>query len=318
MTLLKDIHNRQFKKLRISLINSCNLGCVYCTLGEEGQDNVQQPKSKYPISQLLSKVSDLHAQLNLESVRLTGGEPLLHPSLFPIVKGISEIGIRDITLTTNGLLLARKAAGLKEAGLISANISLDAMDEDVFYSMSKRKGVHKVLEGIEAALACGIKVKLNTVLMKGINDNQIFPLLEYAFERNITIRFLEVMAMGHLYKTAQQYLFLQEDLLELIASRYSISKLTRSQSSTANYWETPSGNKFGIIANESEPFCHDCNRLRLDSHGNIYGCLSNNNPISIKKVTGGDELISRLQLAMNQKQQMKFTGSKLSMLEIGG
>ena len=318
MAALEDVHGREFKKLRISLINSCNLGCVYCTTGSE--DAALQPpaKSVYPVDQLLSKVAQLHQQLNLKAIRLTGGEPLLYHDLIPIIEGIDKLGVEEISITTNGFLLSRMAAQLSDAGLKSANISLDAIDEDMFFKISKRKGVHKVLSGIEEAIQHGIKVKINSVIMNGLNDNQIFPLLDYAFERGLPIRFLEVMAMGHLHHKAQDYLYKQDDLLRLIASRYDFVKLSRNTSSTANYWRTSGGNIFGIIANESEPFCGDCDRLRLDSQGNIFGCLSSNTPISIKEVSDAEILQSKLQLAMSQKQEVKFTGSELSMLEIGG
>lgn len=318
MVVLEDVHRREFKKLRISLINICNLGCVYCTTGSEISNEVSPPKSKYPVDQLLLKISQLHQHLNLESIRLTGGEPLLYHDLFALIAGINKLGIEDISITTNGFLLGRMALKLREAGLKSANISLDAIDEEKFYQISKRKGVHKVLNGIDEANRSGIKVKINSVLMKGLNDDQIFPLLKFAFARNLQLRFLEVMAMGHLHHKAEQYLFKQEDLLNLISSKYNIEKLKRKPSSTANYWRTDEGHTFGIIANESAPFCSDCNRLRLDSQGNIFGCLSSNTPISIKDVLDNDTLQQKLQLAMRQKQQLKFAGSELSMLEIGG
>ncbi len=318
MVALEDVNGRKFKKLRISLINSCNLGCVYCTTGSEDAAEAIPARSKYPVNQLLSKVEQLYQQLNIESIRLTGGEPLLYHDLIPIVEGINKLGIEDVSITTNGFLLSRMAARLRAAGLKSANISLDAVDEEMFFKISKRKAVHKVLNGIDEAIRQGIKVKINSVIMKGLNDNQIFPLLSYAFERGLTIRFLEVMAMGHLHHKAQDYLYKQEELLQQIATQYEFVKLTRKVSSTANYWQTNGGNIFGIIANESEPFCRDCDRLRLDSQGNIFGCLSSNTPISIKEVSDAEILQGKLQLAMRQKQQAKFTGSELSMLEIGG
>ena len=199
----------------------------------------------------------------------------------------------------------------------SINVSLDAVDEDVFFLMSKRNGVKRVLKGIDTALNEGLDVKLNAVLMKGVNDSQILPLLNYAFSRNIVIRFLEVMSMGHLYHDSEKYLISRDDVLHKIASYYDFLPLIRSASSTANYWKTESGKVFGIIANESAPFCHDCNRLRLDSQGNIFGCLSSNLPINIKNISG-EELKEKLALALSHKQKLKFTGSNLSMLNIGG
>jgi cyclic pyranopterin phosphate synthase len=192
------------------------------------------------------------------------------------------------------------------------------MDEDVFFLMSKRNNVSRILNGIKTAIEVGLKVKINAVLMKGINESQLLPLIEYAFLRKIPIRFLEVMAMGHLHGHSERYLFTQHEILEVISTRYQFFPLTRNTASTANYWQTAGGSIFGIIANESEPFCHDCNRLRLDSQGNIYGCLSSNKPVSLSGINDPEELNSKLQEALLQKQPLKFTGSELRMLDIGG
>jgi cyclic pyranopterin phosphate synthase len=183
--------------------------------------------------------------------------------------------------------------------------------------MSRRSGINRIFAGIDAALKVGIDVKLNSVIMKGLNDSQILPLLNYAFKKGITIRFLEIMAMGHLYGTSDSSFFSQEEMLSEIGKQYNFNRLPRKSSSTANYWITDEGFKFGIVANETEPFCGDCNRLRLDSYGNIYGCLSSNHPISIKD-SSDKGLVDSLQLALKQKQAIRFAGSELSMMHIGG
>jgi cyclic pyranopterin phosphate synthase len=275
-------------------------------------------KTSLPLKSLLDIIQQLHEQLRFDTIRLTGGEPLLYPYLKEVVEGVKQLGIPQIKLTTNAFLLERQAEGLKRAGMQSINVSLDALDENVFFSMSRRSGVQKVLNGINTALSVGLEVKINTVVMKGINDTQILPLLEYAGEQNIGIRYLEVMAMGHLYHQRKKYLVTENEILETICRSYNITKLERQVSATANYWQTDAGYIFGIIANESEPFCHDCNRLRLDSEGNIYGCLSSNHPISLVGVNDKADLQQKLQNALKQKQAVRFTGSELSMLQIGG
>ena len=316
--LISDQYNRAFKTLRVSLLSKCNLSCVYCTMGEDEvkENNIQQ----HPVSAevLLKQVKQLHDVLQLETIRLTGGEPLLYHELIPLIKGIREMRIEKIKLTSNGFLLERLALPLKEAGLQAVNVSLDAVEEDIFFLMSKRNDVQRILNGIDAAISAGLQVKINAVVMKGINENQIIPLLAFAFERNIRIRFLEIMAMGYLHDNADRYLFTQEEILNTIRQQFNVKKIERATASTANYWKTADGKVFGIIANESEPFCHDCNRLRLDSSGNIYGCLSSNHPIALSQDDIEAALISKLQQAMAQKQAVKFTGSELSMLHIGG
>lgn len=315
MNSLVDVYGRSFKTLRVSILNRCNFNCIYCT---EGEGKVKETASHLSTEELLQRINYLHQHLQLETVRLTGGEPTLYHQLTDLIRGIKYIGINNISITTNGFLLEKLAAPMKVAGLQNINVSLDAIDEDVFCLMSKRTDVQRIVDGILAAKAIGLQVKINTVVMKGVNESQILPLVDFAFANNVTIRFLEIMAMGHLHHQSQQYFYAQHDLLHTIAGKYSFSKLERTNAATANYWQTKEGHTFGIIANESAPFCSDCNRLRLDSNGNIYGCLSSNHPIRIDDWTNMLEVTEKLKAALLQKQSIKFKGSNLSMLEIGG
>lgn len=323
-----DALGRKFNTLRLSLTNVCNLACVYCVhesdassqtflpTANEGQSNGQKILS---VDEFIAVIKSILRHTSLETVRLTGGEPTLFKDLVPLVKALKDLGIPRVVLTTNGFLLKRKAFALSEAGLDGINFSLDAIDKKIFFEMSRRDKLEATLEGIDAALENGINVKINSVIMKGVNDAQILPLLEYAISKKVTIRFLELMKMGHLYNGHDDYFFSEEDMLWTIASKYNFQKKIRTGSSTANYWETTEGHKFGIIANESSPFCFDCNRLRLDSFGNIYGCLSDNNGISVMDCLNDEALMDeRLQQALKQKQTVKFTGSELSMKAIGG
>jgi GTP 3',8-cyclase len=312
-----DPHHRKFKNLRVSLTDVCNLNCVYCTLGTETEIMADHRPQK-PASFFIDLISQLHQQLKLETVRLTGGEPFLYRQLPELIQGLVQQNIADIKITTNGFLLSRQVQKLKLAGLKAINVSLDAMDEAIFFKITKRSNVNRVIEGIDAALQHNLTVKLNAVIMLGVNENQILPLLEFAFSRNITVRFLEVMAMGHLQHQAASYFVSQQQILDSIATKYQFFLTDRKASATANYWQTSCGNIFGIIANETAPFCHDCNRLRLDAKGNIYGCLSNNTPININNNVAPLALTQKLQEAMQQKQLLRFTGSALSMLHIGG
>ncbi len=317
MKVLNDPYGRKFKTLRISLLNTCNLNCFYCTMGSEEEINFDHrpQKSAAFFSQIIFR---LHEQLDLETIRLTGGEPLLYRELPELIRNLKLIGIPQVSMTSNGYLLARQAIALRDAGLRSINVSLDAMNEADFYKMAKRGHLDRVLKGIEAALDLGIQVKLNAVIMKGMNEDQIIPLVDYAFSKNIPVRFLEVMSMGHLHHESDKYLFSQQQLLDTISTKYNFKRLPRNASATSNYWQTPAGNTFGIIANNSEPFCQDCSRLRLDAEGNMYGCLSTNHPIAMDPADNDFILQEKLQLAMSQKQLHHFTGSELSMLQIGG
>jgi cyclic pyranopterin phosphate synthase len=320
MDAITDSYGRGFRTLRVSLLNHCNLGCIYCVAGEEElrQFNLGSRDAVLAMPELLKIIGRLHGQLGLDTVRLTGGEPLLYHGLVDLIGGIREIGIPRIKLTTNGFLLEKLAAPMKSAGMESINVSLDAISEEVFVKMSRRHSVGRIVRGIDAALDAGLDVKINTVVLKGINESEILPLLEFAISRNCRIRFLEVMAMGHLHDRSGLYLLPQKDILRIIAERYPLEPIERAESATASYWKIGNGHCFGIIANESAPFCRDCNRLRLDSGGNIYGCLSSNQPIALDLAESEQEWSGKLQRALWQKQSLRFSGSGLSMLQIGG
>lgn len=312
-----DIHNRTFKTLRVSLTNTCNLACTYC-VNDANEEKMDANRDVLHFEKLANIIQILNQNLDLQTIRLTGGEPTLYKNIVPLIKKIHGLGPK-IKLTTNGFLLKNFIDKLDGDELDSINISLDALDEDIFFKISKRRNLQKILDGIDAALAKGIHLKLNCVVIKGVNESQILPILDYAWSKNISVRFLELMKMGHLHENVNELSFREADILELISKAHSFTKMFRQDAATANYWITESRKKFGIIANESSPFCEDCNRLRLDSYGNIYGCLSSNLPINILQYLADKVILTeKLQLAMAQKQDVKFTGSKLSMLEIGG
>jgi cyclic pyranopterin phosphate synthase len=257
--------------------------------------------------------------LKFKNIRLTGGEPLLYKDICLLIKSIkSQTGIEDIKLTTNGYLLEEMALRLKDAGLTHMNISLDAMNEEVFHKISRRKKLSKILRGIDKAIELGFSIKINSVIMKDVNDSEILSLFEYAKSKAISIRFLELMKMGHLYNQSDAGFYSQENILKCINKKYEFYQTERKAHATANEWITADGYIFGIIANESMPFCSDCDRLRLDNFGNIYGCLSSNLPIHLDINESDVSLNEKLLLALSHKQAVKFMGSDLSMLSIGG
>jgi cyclic pyranopterin phosphate synthase len=319
---IQDKYGRTFKTLRVSLTNSCNLGCIYCVHSSDQKttpDNLLLKTLDY--KEIAHSIKKIHALNPLETVRITGGEPTLYKDLIPFIKELKAIGIQNIKMTSNGYLLNDLLPSLAEAGLKKINISLDAVNKESFHKISGRKNIEKVLEAIEKALECNIEIKINAVILKSINEDQIVPLFKFSKDKNITLRFLELMSMGPLYqnKEFEKYFISEKEILKIISENYSFTPLLREDSSTANYWRTSDGYTFGIIANESSPFCHDCNRLRLDSYGNIYGCLSNETAIFITdSLEDENTMREKLQTALSQKQELKFTGSSLSMMAIGG
>lgn len=322
MKNISDKYGRTFKKLRVSLNNICNFSCLYCVSPEE-EARKKAGKSKADtlpgLNDYIQIIKSLHNILNLQTIRLTGGEPLLYKSLVPLVQAIKEAGIPEVSMTTNASMLDKKAHALKQAGLDSLNISLDALHDKASETMTRRSQLDHVMKGIKAGQDAGIPMKINAVIMKGINDKEIIPLLNFGKKENITVRFLELMKMGHLYGKHSDYFYTEEEMLQQIRRWYQFYPLERKPSATANYWQMNDGYTFGVIANHSRPFCADCNRLRLDSQGKVYGCLSNPFGTSVMEaLSNNEELEKILRKALNQKQDTGFTGSSLSMKAIGG
>lgn len=329
--MITDQYGRKFEKLRVSLINDCNFSCVYCvgedtlltgkkiTTSVSPEFSIGTGSEKLKTRDFVELISAMHSILNLKSIRLTGGEPLLYGELIPLIQQIKALGIDDIRMTTNAFYLKGKVNDLQSAGLRAINISLDAVDPVIFAGMARNQKVERVFEGIEEAAASGINLKFNAVILRNRNDSQIIPLLEYSSKLNIPVRYLELMKMGPIYTQQQNLFYSENEILDTIRSKYDIQELPRKDSETSRYWETSSGAKFGIIANESTPFCHDCNRLRMDSRGYFFGCLSNANGIRLAGLTGDrQQLISKLEELLAMKQKLKFRGSLLSMRNIGG
>lgn len=320
---IRDRLGRRFKNLRLSLTDRCNLACMYCVGADDLRIRKQRLQSggKTDLEpwQYARMVARMHGLLKLNSVRLTGGEPLLYRNIEQLVAMLKELGIPEVNLTTNALLLADQAVKLKEAGLDRINVSLDALDERKFNLISRRKNVRRVLDGIEKAIEVGLPVKLNCTVLKGINEDQILPIFEYARSRGIVVRYLELMKMGHLQREHERYFFGQQEILRILSSRYSVEPMQRETSSTAKYWTARGAGVFGIIANHSSPFCHDCDRLRLDSQCRLYGCLSVEDGFPIcDEIKKDANLTPIIEQALRQKQKERFCGSRLSMQAIGG
>jgi cyclic pyranopterin phosphate synthase len=323
MHKIEDHFGRRFEKLRISLLNTCNFSCVYC-VNDDAEQAYQMvvPASKeeqLDTDEFVSLIKSVHQLTGLKSIRLTGGEPLLYMDLIPLIEKIKSIGIEDIRLTTNGYYLKQMASQLKKSGLQSINVSIDAIDLDLFKKIARNNQPQRVFEGIEAAIDAGLDLKLNAVVMRKKNDSQIIPLLDYASKMGVKIRYLELMKMGHLHDGKNDLFYSEKEILDTINQHYGISELPRKQSETSRYWTAGENRVFGIIANESTPFCHDCNRLRMDSRGYFYGCLSNANGEKLAPYLHDQELLTnKLRQLLLLKQPVKFRGSRLSMINIGG
>jgi GTP 3',8-cyclase len=324
MVRIEDQLGRRFEKLRVSLLNTCNFSCVYCVSEENGgMPAISTTKAsageQLGPDELITLIGAVHQLSHLKSIRLTGGEPLLYPHLYQLVQSLQHMGIADIRMTTNAFYLLGNARRLFDVGVRSVNISLDAIDPVIFNKIARYHNTARVFKGIDAALKAGMHVKLNAVIMRGKNDSQIIPLLEYATDLGVKIRFLELMKMGHLYHAENGLFFSQKEMIAAIQEKYDIEAMPREYAATANYWRASNGGTFGIIANESAPFCRDCNRLRMDSRGYFFGCLSNSHGELLAPYIHEQSLLSeKLMGLLHLKQPVKFRGSELSMRNIGG
>ncbi len=218
-------------------------------------------------------------------------------------------------------MLARKAKALAEAGLKNVNISLDSLDPEKFKLLGRVGKLHKTLEGIEECLKNGLLVKINMVVIKGENENEIVKMLEYGVDRGVEVRYLELMAMGPLYKKDDFKLLDMHEILSRISKKYSVKPVSADPDSTSlRYWVP--GGFFGIIPNKSAPFCSTCSRLRLTSDGQLIGCLSNPSPVSIRHLLSHadpEEALKKLvKKSISFKQDAAFTGSSLVMSRVGG
>ena len=239
---------------------------------------------------------------------------------------IREFELDDISVTTNGQLVPSKIGVISNSGLKRINISLDTLNEKYFRKISRSGDLKTVLRGISLLQAKGISIKVNMVPMRGHNDDQILPMLDYCLKNGIELRFIELMKMGHLRHSREfnGLFFGLPDILKLIADRYNFEKIESPADSTAIRYCVEGRGRFGIIANESEPFCSGCNRLRLSANGRIFGCLSSSKSHDIKDLLrlpselAVEKMTEILGLAIASKQQTSFRGETTIMKFIGG
>ncbi len=321
--MIVDAQGRRFRNLRVSLTAACNYACTYCV--PNGR-RLQAAVAELDSDALLRAVRLLMDVAGVDKLRITGGEPLLSAKFDAFLPAVMKLPLADVSVTTNGQLLPRKAALIAEAGLKRINISLDTLNPLAFRAIAKSGDLATVLDGMERMLAAGLRVKVNMVPMRGVNVDQILPMLDYCLARGIELRYIELMNMGHLKHSAsyQRQFFGMDDILALVAGRYEFARTDAAYDATAVRYEIPGRGTFGIIANESEPFCASCTRLRLSSNGYLYGCLSSSKRHPMADVLALPEeqaralLQQRLLGALADKQPLAFKGEVTVMKFIGG
>ncbi|WP_050897129.1 GTP 3',8-cyclase MoaA [Patulibacter medicamentivorans] len=271
---LSDGFGRIARDLRLSVTDVCNLRCRYCLPDEQ---MAWLPREQRLAEDETVRLVTLLARLGVRTVRVTGGEPLVRPRLAPLVARIAAIeGIEELSLTTNGVLLAKHAEALAQAGISRVNVSLDSVDPQRFNELTRRDLLPRVLEGIAAAQAQpGIEqVKLNAVAMRGITEHEALDLVAFARAQDLQLRFIEVMPLDAGHRWRQQDVLSAEELRAIIATRWAVEPLEREPASTATVFRfADGGGEVGFIASVTEPFCADCDRIRLTADGQLRTCL---------------------------------------------
>ena len=316
-----DHFGRQINYLRISVTDRCNLRCVYCRATGDGP--YLRAEDLLTLEEIVAVMRAAVAE-GIDRVRLTGGEPLLREDIVPLVAALRAVpGVKWITMTTNGLLLAPKAGDLKAAGLSRINISLDTLRADRFRSMTGG-GLEDVLRGIEAAEAHFNGVKLNVVVMRGVNDDEVGDLALMTLGRAVEVRFIEHMAMGE-GRLADAASFVPAD--EILASIRKVGRLTpiehdeRAGPAQRFRLEGVAG-AIGIITPVSQPFCGRCNRLRLTSEGRLRSCLLRGGEVDVRTILRNGPSEAALREALHRAADLKPAWhegcGKACMSKVGG
>jgi cyclic pyranopterin phosphate synthase len=272
--MLFDLYKRPVRDLRISVTDRCNFRCSYCMPLDKYE---WIDKKEILTFEEITRLATLFVGLGVEKIRLTGGEPLVRQNLDRLVGKLSPIqGLNDLCLTTNGALLGEKIQALKLAGLRRINVSLDSLDPDKFRQITKRGDLEKVLEGIFAAKSHGLyPIKLNAVIERGVNDEDILPLVEFSRQHGFAIRFIEYMDVGNANNWTSEKLVPKKEMIAKIHSRYPLKEVGRAQGSapSVDYEFVDGQGDIGVIASVTEPFCSSCTRVRITADGKIVTCL---------------------------------------------
>lgn len=302
-----DTHGRSHNYLRISLTEKCNLRCLYC-MPEEGV--TLSPSTHLLTSDEIVKLVELFASHGVDKIRLTGGEPTVRGDLVELVGRIRNVeGIREIGITSNGIALSKKLRQLKDAGLTKVNISLDTLDSKKFMLMTRRNGFTKVMRSIDLTETLFPKVKVNTVVMRNINDDEVEDFVGMTKDRRIDVRFIEYMPFGGNHFSKKKFIDYRT-LLAAIEGRYNgqVQRLSDAPNDTTKAYKIDGFvGQFGFITSMSDHFCNTCNRLRLTADGNLKVCLHGNAEVSMRDLLRRDapleEISAVIQKAVERKKK---------------
>ncbi|WKA52813.1 GTP 3',8-cyclase MoaA [Planococcus liqunii] len=333
---LKDQLGRPIRDLRISVTDRCNFRCSYCMPKEVfGDDYAFLPKQELLSFEEIHQLTQIFVSMGVKKIRLTGGEPLLRRGLPELVKKIFSVeGVEDVGLTTNGLLLKQHGPALFEAGLRRLNISLDALEPDLFGKLNGRGvGSSPILQNIDFAKELGFEIKVNMVVQKGVNEAEILPMAAYFKEKGITLRYIEFMDVGNDNGWSFEKVVTKKEILEKLRSAYELEPVDQDYFGEVakRYRYKGSDSQVGFITSVSESFCSSCTRARLSSDGKFYTCLFATEGFDIRKLlrSGLDdvellEAISRVwerrsdRYSDERTEQTAKSRKKIGMSYIGG
>ncbi|KAA0749642.1 MULTISPECIES: GTP 3',8-cyclase MoaA [Bacillus cereus group] len=311
--MVTDFFGRPLQDLRISVIDRCNFRCTYCMPAEVFGPDYAFLKDEFLLTfDEIERLAKLFVSIGVRKIRLTGGEPLLRKDLTKLIARLVKIeGLVDIGLTTNAIHLTKQAKALKEAGLHRVNVSLDAIDDDVFKDINGRNiNTKPVIKGIMAAKEAGLDVKVNMVVKKGMNDHQVLPMAAYFKEQGITLRFIEFMDVGSTNGWNFDQVVTKQELIEMIHSVYPLEPAEAHYFGEVakRYRYVGTNVEVGFITSVSESFCSSCTRARISADGKFYTCLFATEGLDVRELLRGnlsdDELVSVIQdVWMNRKDR---------------
>jgi len=324
---LVDPFGRVIRDLRISVTDRCNFRCTYC-MPAEGMEWL--PRSEVLTFEEIHRVSRIFVErFGVEGIRLTGGEPTVRAHLPMLISQLSRLGV-DLAMTTNGATLRNSAEELRSAGLRRINISLDTLRADRFEQMTRRNELENVLAGIGAAVAAGFSpVKINAVIERGVNDDEIVDLARFGRDRGVEVRFIEFMPLDATGHWANDRVVGQDEIVERIAEVFPLEQMPARGAAPADRWRYLDGaGTVGVIPSVTKPFCGDCDRVRLTAEGQFRTCLFATDEFDLREImrSGGDDdaLAERIIAAVGTKwaghqiNRVEFIRPNRSMSQIGG
>ena len=277
---LTDQFGRSVNYIRLSITDRCDFRCTYC-MGENMQF---LPRDEVLSLEECARLVKVFVSLGVSKVRITGGEPLVRKNALWLFDEIGQLkGLNELVLTTNGSQLAKQALALKKAGVKRINISIDSLNAEKFNQITRTGNLEQVLAGLEASIHAGFSgIKINTVLMRGINDDETADLVRFAIDKKIDISFIEEMPLGVVDHTRDSTFVSNADTLNLLQSKYSLLPSTETTGGPARYWRVAdTSTKIGFISPHSHNFCESCNRVRITCKGELYLCLGQEDKIEL-------------------------------------